>query len=175
MRINPSEGMVKGWQQQNTALQLSSDYYFWKLITRTFQRQHSWFSRTIKVTETVFLVMISKSQWFLSHLQCLKLKHTQIFCQISYLLLLVTTKFEVFAALDRQLFPELALGAFHLQYNLLGRLGLHTEKSKQMRKPYIPLDTWFSETSLPRQLSVLVLAKLKEPTELHKIYSTAQN
>ena len=46
-----------------------------------------------------------------------------------YLLLLISTELEVFAALDRQLLAELALGTFHLQHYLLCRLRLHAETS----------------------------------------------
>ena len=46
-----------------------------------------------------------------------------------YLLLLVAAEFEVFAALDGQLFAELTLCAFHLQHYLLGRLGLKSHRN----------------------------------------------
>jgi len=52
---------------------------------------------------------------------------TETSCEKFYLLLLVAAEFEVFAALDGKLFAELTLGAFHLQHNLLGRLGLHSQ------------------------------------------------
>jgi hypothetical protein len=85
---------------------------------------------------------------------CLKLDHLT-------LLLLVTAELEVLAPLDGQLLAHLALGAFHLQYNLLGRLGLFVENGLRLTTVALLLSV-VSPLALGKQgiLSLLVLRDL---------------
>jgi len=71
----------------------------------------------------------------------------------------------VFAALDRKLFAELTLRAFHLQHNLLGRLGLysHTEMDG-IKYTYL-----FSHLQKSRDVELMTLTQGLENLGLHTL------